>query len=1116
MLRLWLGRAGSGKSSAVLREMALLPAEKRAYLIVPEQASHEAERWLCREGGDGVSLHCEVLSFTRLAARVFAEAGGGAEKEIDQGGRILLMHRALKESAGQLTVYAAHSGKAEFLEQLLLTSDELKSCRILPEQLREAAEEAGSEGDKLRDLALICGAYDALVNRAGADPRDRLTRLAAALRECSWGTGADFYLDGFVDFTPQEREVLRLLLGRAARVTALLTCGGTEKEDPSGVFSAARKTARQLKKLAEEESCPWEETLFTRKAGTEGPMEKLEANLFATEPETGMEQQGHIQLFRAGSVHGEAEWAASEILRLVREKGYCFRDIGVAARNFESCGDVVEAVFRQYGVPLFRAVRTPVLEKPVLKLVTAALSAAAEGYRYDDMFRYLKTGLTPLTMEECDKLENYVLTWDIRGSRWTQKKPWSWHPEGYGRNMTEEDRQQVEELDRLRRTAIAPLEKLRKSGAKTGREQAMVLYRFLEEIELPRRLSERAAEWREEGDLNRAEEYRQLWDIFVSALEQCAQLLDDMPMELPEFASLFQLVLSQYDIGNIPVSLDRVTAGDMMRVTGHGRKALFLLGADSGSIPQVTSAGGLLSDEDRTLLASLGMESANRLDERLEREMNILYQSCAGPRELLAVSWTGQGSDGGEKQPCFLVDRLRLLFSDLTVREEEAEREEIRLAAPGPALAAAAEEETVYRALLHTEQWQAAARRVEEARNWDRGHLSRGAVDRLYGKRVPMSASRMDKYKQCHFSFFMQYGLNAKARRGAGFQAPEYGTFVHAVLERVFRTAGELGGVKALSEEDVKKLTDEAIGDYVRVQLGGLSDETPRFRYLFRRLTDSVRAVVRNMAEELRRSDFQPVAFELGFGTGKELPPVELTKDGVTISITGFVDRVDGWVKDGKLYLRVMDYKTGKKSFDLTEIWNGLGLQMLLYLFTLGEEGEKRFRKAVVPAGVLYLPAREVVVSGRRNMSEEARQKKVDEELKRKGILLDEPDVLEAMEHPKEGSVRFLPVKVNGKTGKVSGDSLVSAGQLGRLERHIRRILDDICRELAAGSIAADPFWRGTEKNACQYCDYAEACHFEEGRGGDKRRYLPKVDAGAFWAKLEEKGDEDDAISLNG
>jgi len=1116
MLKLILGRAGSGKTTAVLDRLCKAGRERPQVLMVPEQQSHEAERALCRAGGSEVSLYAEVLSFSRLANRVFQQAGGLGTEELDGGGRLLLMYSAVKSVSGALMVYARPSRRPAFLQSLLATVDELKSCCVPPEALITAGQEAGGpEGDKLRDLGLICGAYDALTAHIALDPRDRLTRAAERLEGCPWAKGKDLWLDGFTDFTPQQGEVLRRLLVQAETVTVTLTCDHLEEDEGgTGIFSPARKTAAWLIQLAQKSGVSCEvEHLVSNCPGKAEPLKFLEENLFAHRNTEPVPAEGAVELFRALGPRSEVEWAASRILRQVREEGLRFRDIGVAARNYGAYRDLVESVFPRYGVPVFSSVMTDILEKPVLALVTAALDTVAGGYTYDDVFRYLKTGLTDLPEEDRDLLENYVLKWDIRGSRWTQAKPWTWHPRGYGFPLEEEDRALLARLDRARRQVAEPLELLRKNPMKTGKGQAETLYSFMETIGLPDRLSRRVEELSRRGQPALADEYRQLWEILCAGLEQCAALLGDTPMELEEFALLFRLVLSQYDVGTIPVSLDRVTAGETTRQTGHRVKALILLGADDASIPQVGASAGLLSDDDRSLLAAYGLELNGSTRELLYREMTTVYLTCARPSQKLLVSWPAQGAGGEERRPSFLAERLKLLFSDLKwVREEELNGS-FRLEAPLPALEQAGRDPAARQALEGLPQYAPQVERLLRAARWERGSLSRPAVDRLYGKRVPMSASRMDKYKSCHFSYFMRYGLKAEPRKPAGFTAPEYGTFVHYVLEHVlqdemFRQTA-LPGMEGTVLEDRKKrlrqLTQEAVDRYVAEELGGLEGQSDRFRYLFRRLLRSVQAVVDNVAEELLNSQFKPISFELGFGRKEDLPPVELTVDDVTISVTGFVDRVDGWVHDGRLYLRVVDYKTGRKSFDLTEVWNGLGLQMLLYLFTLEGKGESLYGLPVEGAGVLYLPARNAVVRGSRLMSDEAWRKTLDKELRRSGLVLDDPAVLDAMEPAGEGGYRFLPLKVSRSTGAISGEALATAEQLGKLGRHIQKVLEEICRELARGDISADPFWRGPEKNACRWCDYADACQFEEGRGGDCRRWLPSVGAREFWENLEER-----------
>ncbi len=1114
MLTLLLGRAGTGKTRSLLETIAGRGPERSQVLIVPEQHSHHMERQLCAIGGSPVSRYAEVLSFTRLADRVFAAGGGLAAPALDEGGRLLLMYTALKGVAGQLRVYARPSRRPAFLSGLLATVDELKTCAVTPEHLWTAGSEAGGgEGDKLLDLSLIYGAYEALTARQGADPRDKLTRLAKLLEECPWARGKDIYMDGFTDFTPQERLVIRRLLDQGETVTVALTCDGLEEDEGGGgIFSPARRTARQLLRLAKDAGAASE---IRRSTGPgrprKPPLEHIERALFAADGKAWTQAAECVTVFAAHTPYSEVEWTAAEILRLAREENVRFREIAVCARSLEGYGTLLETIFARYGVPVFLGRMSDVLQKPVFALITAALEAASGGYRYEDVFHYLKTGMAGVSLEEADLLENYVLKWGLEGSAWTGKREWANHPKGYGREFTDADQALLARLNDLRRRVAEPLELLRKNPDRTGRGQAVSLYRFLEAIGLPEQLDRRTEALRERGEAALAEEYGQLWEILCTALEQCAGILGETPMELDEFAKLFALVLSQYDVGSIPVSLDQVSAGEMPRLAHRGYRAVFLLGADDTSLPQASPSPGLLDDDDRSLLASYGLELAPRLDEKLVREMTIIYETCALAKERLYVSWPGTGPEGEERRASFLVHKLRRLLPQLRQVREGALDGSFRLAAPRPALELAGRYPAAAAALLEMPEYAPLARRVLRAAQLERGHLTRCAVNALYGERVPMSASRMDKHQSCHFSYFMQYGLKAEPRRAAGFQAPEYGSFVHYVLEHVLRRAGEQGGVGKLEKQTLRALAKAAVERYVAEELGGLEEATPRFQYLFHRLLKSVYAVVENVAEELERSDFEPISFELGFGRGGELEPIELTANGVTVSISGFVDRVDGWEKDGRLYLRVVDYKTGRKSFDLTDIWNGMGLQMLLYLFTLEQKGEALYRKEIVPAGVLYLPAREAVVAGSRSMSEEERKKKVDAQLKRRGLVLDEAAVLEAMEHAGPEGPRFLPVRVN-RSGALTGDALVSAERLGRLARHTRHILQEVGEELAAGNISADPFWRTPEHNACRWCEYAAACHFEEGRGSDRRRYLPAVKGEEFWAAVE--GAQEDSNEL--
>lgn len=1090
MLNLLRARAGRDIRGELLERMGRSDARRRL-LIVPEQFSHESERAMCAVLGGGASMSCEVLSFTRLAGRLTDAAGGGAAPMLDPGGRMLLMYAALRRVADALTTYRAPSRKPAFLTGLLATVDECRSYRVEPEALMAAGEELGGrQGDKLKDLGLIYAAYRGLEAQGAADPRGRLDRLAVQLEGTRWGAGMAFYVYGFTDFTPQEERVLSALMAQG-ELTVALVCGG--EDDPSGIFQPALRCAGRLARLAKAGAVPVREEVLDRPLARCPSLAFLEENLFGEGPGQAWAGECAVVRVAAASPRQEVEWCAAEILRLLREENCRCRDIAVCARRLDGYGELVESVFARYGVPVFLSAMEDVLEKPVLALVTSALAAAGSDYPYEELFRYLKTGLTGITEEERDLLENYVLTWDLKGPAWTRQKPWDMHPEGYGREFTPADTALVAWLDGLRRRVIAPLEALRRGTDKTGRGRALALYQLLEDIDLPTRLGQRADSLDRRGERTAAAQYRQLWDILAGGLEQCALLLGDTELELEEFSRLFSLVLSQYDVGAIPVSLDAVTVGDAPRMAHKEVKALFLLGADSGAIPDCAVSPGLFTDQDRDALSAMEVELAPRQEDKLRREMTIAYETCCRPSQRLYVSYSA-GEGDNQRTPCFLWARLEALFPDAPVRDGGDPL--ARLSAPDAALELAGSSPAVAEALKRVPGLSDRVERIQDAAGWRRGRLSRPVVDALFGPVVPMSATKLDLVNSCHFGYFLRFGLDAKPRQRAAFRAAEYGTFVHDVLERTLRAARE-EGTPLDDVQAVERLSQAAAERYEREVLSNLEGEPARFRVLFQRMKGAALAVARSVCAELAVSDFTPAAFELGFGPGKDLPPVEV-EQGVRLRLTGYVDRVDQWLHEGKRYVRVVDYKTGKKSFDFADVADGRGLQMLLYLFALRREGKGLLGpEETVPAGVLYVPARTPLVDGERDMSDGEIQRARDRLLRRQGLVLDDPDVLSAMERP-AGEYRFLPVG----TGRGGGDSLVTPAQMEALDGYITAALRAAAGELAAGNIDADPYWQGADKNPCRWCDYKAACHFEEGCG-DRRRFRRGLRAAQFWEWMD-------------
>ena len=1103
MLKLVLGAAGSGKTSLITNEIRkkVMLLEGGIFMLVPEQYSHEAERELCAVCGDELSLYAEVLSFSRLAVRVFQETGSGGKTPLDKGGRLLCMSLALSEISSRLKLYSSAKNKAELTASLLQTVTELKTACISSDDLIKAAQGADAGlSEKLCDLALCLDAYDAVLSQGRADPADRLLRLAETIGQSSIGTSGPIYIDGFTDFTGAELIVIKKLLKKNADLTVCLTCDGLFGD--SEHFEPSRRAANTLVLFAKDLGIETEIIYPEAAPNKAAPLSFFDEKLYCYTAETRENTNDCISIIKADSLRSECEMAAARCLDLVRNELCRFRDISIAVRGFDSYSAALEEAFRLYGVPLFAARRGSILQKPVAALISDAFEVILGGWEADAVMSYMKTGLTGIAQEERDMLETYVTLWDIRGSMWTRKKPWSLHPDGFGMEQTDESTELLGRIDAIRRALSAPLAVLSESGkkAQTASEQAKALSDFLVALKLPETLENKAKELEESNRPLLAAEYAQLWEIVLESLEQTAAILGDTSMTQEQFSKLFLQTLSQYDVSAIPVSLDRVSAGDMDRMRRRNIKHLIILGASDDRLPQMRQGSGILSDEERDELTGLGISLGGGTDE-LSRELSLIYNCVTLPSETLTLSYCAQSESGAQARPSFLIARAKLLFG---LTEKSPELNKIRLAAIEPAFLLAvngAEDESsrlAYSYFSSTDDGKQKLTELREKAAIKRGELSESAVKALYGERLSLSPSRTDAYTACRFSYFLRYGLKLEESERAGFEAPELGTFMHYVLEYTASEISKRSGFKSVTLEETDTLVDKYTELYIAEKLNGFEDKSPRFIYLFGRLRPSVHRVVKDMVRELSRSDFAPLDFELGLGTGGELPAVHIENGKNELYIKGIADRVDGCFRDGKLYLRIIDYKTGKKSFSLSDIWYGMGMQMLLYLFALETEGEKHYGATVVPAGVLYVPARDSLISASGDLSDEELETLKAKNRKRSGLILDDSSIIAAMENSE--SPEYIPVTFK-KDGSLSSDSLAAHEQFKALHTHVDKRLLELSENLSGGKIEASPYYRGEADNACLYCPYGAVCRFDEKN--DKIRYLSKLKPSDFWDRLE-------------
>ena len=1047
-------------------------------LIVPEQASFAAERMLCALGGDTISRFAEVLSFTRLATRVFSVCGGVSEEYLDEGGRLLCLYLTAEQVKTQIKYFASHLLRPEFLAQLGTAIEEFMTYCASPQQLLQAAAQmTGQQAQKLTELALLYESYLSVCKTGRADPVTRMTRLSQALLQEEYCAGKRFYLCGFSDFTGVQLEILDAILPQAD-VTVFLCA---EARDDS-VFTAGEQTVKTLSRMAARRNIEVTREKLTAQTDRPEALSFWLSHVLENGPERLELATPEVSIAQTKTCAQACELAAGVVQRLTAQ-GVRWRDIAVACTS-DAYLQTLSPMLARAGISAYYAGTVDILQKPLLQAVLSAMQAANR-FLPEDVLQYLKSGFSPLEMDACDRLEQYAYFWSIRGSQWLSE--WTRHPDGFGQEWTDEANARLFELNVWREGAIAPLRTLHNAwlSGRTVSERLRAFRDFLEQTHFPENALEQTDALYRAGSTQAAQENEQLYDILITAMEQAEMVLGTQELELERFLQMFRMLLGRYKVGSIPATLDQVQVGSLDSMRSGEGDYLLVLGADDGALPALSEPESLLSDIERQKLSKLGVNLSPSSEPRLERELGrtqLALQSAK--RSVLLIS--------GSEQPSYLLARTKKILPGC----ETLDAKDISFVPDERSFAAAAIREDGNWPLSPAALQ--AKRELEEKLGFSFTGLSKQTVQGLYGKKLSLSASRLDKFAACRYSFFLRYGLKCEPWRQASFDAPVFGTFAHYVLECTVRDVMEQGGFQTVGESRVSEIAKTHMDTYEEQFMRLEAQDGGRTDYLFKRNREEVSKIVLNVAEELRTSRFVPCDEELAFAKDGKLPPVLVeTPDGQAV-LSGFVDRVD-ILDDGKSrYFRVIDYKTGRKDFDYTDLLCGQGLQMLLYLFAIERAKGGHIAAGRTPAGVLYVPGRMDMERLEPGGSEEELQKARQKNLVRKGLLLQDEAVLQAME-PGD-SPKFLPYQV--KKGELTG-SLATREQFRLLEQFVSESLQGLAAQIFSGAVAPNPIVRGPSASSCKYCDFQSACHFDACPVDE--RWRKKVKAEEFWAELERR-----------
>ena len=1078
MLHIYMGTDWVQVRETILRLLAedVRNQQGGRILMVPELISHDTERRLCTAAGDTASRYAEVLSFPRLARRVADSMGCAAVSCMDNGGRVVAMAAAARQLHSRVKAYAAVETKPDFLKDLVDAVDEFKRCCITPQDLANASMRTeGALAQKLEELSLLLGAYEGLCAQGKKDPRDQMSWLLEQLEDGTFGQEHVFYVDGFPDFTRQHLAILEHLIQVSPCVSVGLNCDKINSEAPA--FEKAGATASELIQCAHRAGVPVQ---IHEIAAEESPLASIRGKLFQGKlPAETYEE--NLQVLQADSLWQEVQAAAEGIMELVRS-GCRYRDISVVCADMEGYRNAVAMEFHRCGIPAYLSGTEDILCKSAVTTVLSALDAALGGFEQRDVLRYLKSVLSPLDQDVCDEVESYAVLWGVQGKHWKDK--WVNHPDGLGQLWTEDVQRRLNELNVARELGISPLMALEKGfrEAKDLAGQVETLYAFLERIGFAQGLDALAEEMDAQGDNRSAQILNQLWEILLGALEQMHNVLGRTMWEPEVFVRLFTLLLSQYDVGTIPPVLDAVTIGPISAMRCQQTKHLFVLGAQEGAFPAYTGAKGLLTDQERVALRNLGVPLTGGSLEGLQAEFAEIYGVFCGAEQSVWVSCSGQSS--------YIFRRLAQMAGG---EKKAAPQYGAALADPAAAGAYLASFQDADAAKkLGLEQWYGD---ILHRTNHSLGKITRDSIHALYGSTLNLSASQIDRQAECRMSYFLKYGMRAKEQKEATIDPAEFGTYVHAVLENTAREVMDLGGFHEVSLEETMQIALRHADAYAIDHFSQIQSQ--RLEYQFRRNRRELEMVVEELWQELKESRFQPADFELNFGQGGAMPAIDIPAASMQASLRGFVDRVDIWKENGQNYFRVVDYKTGKKDFDYCDVFNGVGLQMLLYLFALQKNGDAIVGDEPVAAGVQYFPARVPLVAADGRLTDEEAEAVRAKEWKRKGLLLKDEAALEAM----EPEIRGRLCCTRKKDGSLSGD-LADTQQLKMLERHVFRVLEGMVEDIASGNVTPNPYTRGTAHNACTFCPYGAVCHQKDVQ--DRRSYKAMT-AQRFWEEIEKE-----------
>lgn len=1134
-IRFIFGRDGSGKSYYCLNQIKKkLTNDKNNKLImlVPDQYTFQTEKKLLEYVGEKSLLRAEVLSFKRMATRVFDKCGGRAINVIEDSGKNMLIYKLLKDKGEELKYFNRISKQQGFVGIVSKSITELKKYNISEEILKEKELEIENKDlkEKVSDLASIYATFNESLHKGYIDSEDILSILAKKLKECDLYNDAEIWVDEFTTFTPQQLEVLKVLAKQCKNVNITLCSDGEIQvnEGETDIFDVIKNTENRILKMMQENNISYKEPVNLNKKNIYRFRESkelghIEKYFFNYPFKIYKGESKDIRLYKANNNYSEIEWVAQDILKLVRDKGYRYKDIAVVCREIDSYDKITSVIFNEYNIPYFLDKKREILSNPLVVLIISALEILVTNWSYESVFKYVKSGLITLETNFIDKLENYILANGIKGYKWTRDLLISQDEE-----ITQEEIEIFEYMEEIRRPIINLYNKIK--GDVTVRKYCTALYEFLLEINAFETMDKWLDDFNNKGMQDKIKEYTQVPAMVMDMLDQAVEVLGNEVIDLKTFSKILISGFEEKEIGVIPMALDQVNIGDIARIKGRDVKALYIVGANDGVLPSANKDEGILSDEDRIELKSMGIELASDTRSRVFEEQFMVYTALTIPSNYLMITYPMADFEGKSLRPSIIIPRLKKILPGL---KEESEIFNSNLfddkyhniTAPVPtfnelieALRREYEKEEIEPYWVETFKWfeeneefKDRTKIIFNGLNYTNlvEKIPREKIKRLYSNdngRLMFSVSRIEKYAQCPFGYYVQYGLKAKDRKVYEFTAPDLGSFMHDILDQFtnkIRKENILWG--DLTKDKCAEIVNELVNSKLRNETNSILNSNKKYQYFSERFKKTITKSVTVISEQMRKGEFDIFKSEFDFGDFKDSDPIKLELPSKEIVyLKGRVDRIDKVDLNGETYIRIVDYKSGSKSFDLNELYYGLQIQLLVYLDAILKNSKQILKTQCMPGGILYFKIDNPIIKSKKALTEEEIQVEVLKKLKMDGLLLKNVELVKSMDRDMETYSLIIPAAFKKDGDFTSTSSVVTESQFELLRKYVNDKMIEICEEMLSGEVKIEPC-KSSKVTYCDYCDYSSICQFDTSIKDNKYKIIAKKKKDDLWDAMSNK-----------